>query len=115
MKNSIRLVSTVFACAAGLAVASSSIAANTEMLGDPSVPSAASRVITIKPDTRWINVARDETVTLVNASNGQSFAWHFDTPVNVLDLAGVAPADVLNGRHITAYVGESEVHDVTTD
>lgn len=54
---------------------------------------ASHRTITVKPDTKWINVTNGETVTI--AAGGKAFSWHVDTFPNrhVFDLAKIAPQD----------------------
>ncbi|HTD89202.1 MAG TPA: CzcE family metal-binding protein [Burkholderiales bacterium] len=113
MHYSTRSILSAVSLAASFTVASTAFAMGwSQDFGAPSDETSATRVITVNPDTRWVNVERDETVKIVNASNGKSFAWHFDTPAMVFDLAAVAPTDVLDGRHIQAYVeGYSEVGD----
>jgi Heavy-metal resistance protein CzcE len=110
MKTSISTIASAIAVTTGLTLASVSIAAGNDY-GSASVADAATRVITINANTRWVNVEHDETVNIVNAANGQSFVWNFDTAAMVLDLAAVAPAEVLGGRHISAYVSHNDVSD----
>ena len=65
------------------------------------------RVITISTNARWVNVNRDESIKFIDASSGKSFVWHFKTPADRVDLSKVAPAGILSGRRIDAYVGLS--------
>jgi hypothetical protein len=64
----------------------------------------AERTITIKPETKWVNVTQDETVGFIDASTGRSFAWTFDTIVRVFGLSAVAPDGILSGHRVDAYV-----------
>ena len=65
-------------------------------------------VITITPDTKWVNVTQGDAVKFVDQQTGQSFVWSFDTPgAENFDLSAVAPAGVLAGQHVQAYVGEN--------
>ena len=108
MKNSIRCISSAVSLAAGLAIATTAFAGGyVQDLGEAADAGPGARTITIKPDTKWVNVTRDETVKFVDASSGKNFAWRFDTLAMKLDLAAVAPSEVLNGRHIAAYVAYS--------
>ena len=66
------------------------------------------RVITISPTAKWVNVNRDETIKFIDASSGKSFVWYFNTPADRFDLSKVAPAGILSGRQIVAYVGVSQ-------
>jgi hypothetical protein len=70
--------------------------------GNPSTPDYADRVVTIKPDARWVNVTQDETVRFVDARSGATFTWKFDTVVRVFDLTSVAPSGILGAHHVDA-------------
>jgi hypothetical protein len=75
--------------------------------GSPGHDNVYERVITISPNARWVNVNRDETIKFIDASSGKSFVWHFKTPADRFDLSKVAPAGILSGRQIDAYIGPS--------
>ena len=77
-------------------------------LGSPSPDNIYERVITISPNAKWVNVNRDETVKFIDVSSGKSFVGHFKTPLMKFDLTKVAPAGILAGRRIDAYVGISQ-------
>ncbi len=64
-------------------------------LGEPEPVSAASRQVTIAPDTRRIDVADDETVKFVVGT--KSFAWKFDGSPDgyAFDLQRIAPPALL--------------------
>ena len=62
------------------------------------------RIITITPNTKWVNVHNGERVKFVDTGSGQSFIWNVDTFEYRLDLATVAPDRVLNGRRVLAYI-----------
>ena len=64
----------------------------------------ATRVITIAPSAKWVNITQDEIIKFIDASTGKSFAWNFDTVVRVFDLSSVAPDGILSGHHVDAYV-----------
>lgn len=69
------------------------------------------RVITVAPDAKWINVNRDETVKLVDASSGKSFVWRFDTPAMTFALSKVASSGILSGRHVDVYIAQPSSDD----
>ena len=69
------------------------------------------RVITISPNAKWVNVNRDETIKFIDASSGKSFVWSFNTRADRVDLSKVAPASILSGRRIDAYVGIGLGHE----
>jgi Heavy-metal resistance protein CzcE len=64
------------------------------------------RMITISANAKSVNVNRDESIKFVDAASGKSFVWRFNTLSSRLDLNKVAP-DVLAGRSINVYIGES--------
>src|SRR5258706_141347 len=76
-------------------------------VGSPGQENVFERVITISPNARWVNVNRDETIKFIDASSGKSFVWNFQTLADRVDLSKVAPAGILSGRRIDAYIGLS--------
>ncbi len=76
-------------------------------LGSQGHDNVFERVITISPNTKWVNVNREESVKFIDASTGKSFVWRFDTPEMRFDLSKVAPAGILSGRRVDAYIGYS--------
>lgn len=62
------------------------------------------RIITISPNTKWVNVHYGESVKFVDTGSGLSFIWNVDSSEYRLDLATVAPDRALNGRRILAYI-----------
>lgn len=109
MKSSLKILLAVAGLAGSALIGTSALAAGTPLfVGDPGDEASVQRIITIAPDTKWVNVAQDETVKFVDANSGRSFVWRFDTPTwTAFDLSIVAPAGVLNGHHLTAYVAQS--------
>ena len=104
MKSHVRSATAV-GFAAALTLASAAFAGPSQFVGEAGDPNNFDRVITVSADTKYVNVANGETVKIVNASNGQSFVWHFDTPSWAkIDLGQVAPSDALGGRHLDVYV-----------
>lgn len=73
------------------------------LLPESTAPSAATRTVTITPDTTSVRVNEFETVAF--RVNGQVFAVYFDSPnsVNNVDLRRVAPAGVLD-HPVTVYI-----------
>ena len=89
----------------GLAATFGAQAARTDLYGDPTAVSEATRTIEIKPGTKYVNVHSGEVVLFI--SNGQSFAFNFDNPqAESFDLERVAPAGMLDHK-VTAYVAPS--------
>jgi hypothetical protein len=74
-----------------------------DLLGTPAPQEAAARTILIGPDTRHVNVVRNEVIRF--NVGGKLFAWSFDGPlqVNSIDLNRVAPPGLLN-RPVIAYI-----------
>ncbi|MDB5761438.1 MAG: CzcE family metal-binding protein [Herminiimonas sp.] len=74
----------------------------TSLMGDPAPPSAANYTLVIGPDTRYVNVKRDDIVAF--NVGGKTFAWNFDDPNYwPVDLAKIAPPGVLDHK-VIAYV-----------
>lgn len=77
-------------------------------LGTPLHQGTPDRVVTIGTDAKWVNVRYDEAVKfVVPGSTGaeKSFMWRFDTlNRSVIDLHQVAPAGLLEGRAVRAYI-----------
>lgn len=80
-----------------------------DLLGDPAPPTAAGRTIPIRPDTKFVNVQGGEVVRF--DVGGQSFAWSFSGPVNLMtfDLARVAPKGMLD-HPVTAYISPNPLY-----
>jgi hypothetical protein len=97
----------VFAWTVGLAGQSALAVPVDQDFGTLSEEANAERVIKIAPDAKWVNVTEDETVKFVDETSGKSFVWRFDTIVAVFDLNRVAPADVLAGHQVKAYIAKS--------
>ena len=75
--------------------------------GGASEEQNAERVTKIAPDAKWVNVTEGETIKFIDEVSGKSFAWTFDTIVGVFDLSRVAPAGLLAGHPVKAYVATS--------
>jgi Heavy-metal resistance protein CzcE len=75
--------------------------------GEPGDALSANRVITIKPNAKWVNVSSGETVKFVDVASGKSFVWQFDMPGSTaFDLVAVAPQGVLAEKHLTVFVAQ---------
>ena len=110
MRNVIRFSTAAAAVALALTMASAASAGGygpTEDYGEMGMPDIYNRVITITPQTKWVNVNQGEDVKFVDTATGQSFVWNFDTTNPVFDLATVAPAGALGDQHVMAYVQEN--------
>ena len=111
MKHEVNLIAAVrgfiFALTLGLAGQSAFAVPVDQDFGSPGDEANAERVIKIAPDAKWVNVTEDETVKFVDEASAKSFVWRFDTIVAVFDLNRVAPADVLAGHQVKAYVAKS--------
>ena len=90
-----------------LASAAASAAVPVSLLGDRADPGQAQRTIVITPATRYVNVTEGDVVKFV--SNGNTFAWNFDSPSSVdsFQLNRVAPAGALD-HNVTAYIEPNE-------
>jgi hypothetical protein len=88
-----------------------------DFLGDPAPPTAATRTIVIKPDTKWVNVTGGETIRFV--ADNKTFAWTFNVASSIWtsDLNRLAPPGVLdhpvqvNIAPDPRYVGDGGGHD----
>lgn len=80
-----------------------------DLLGDPASPSAATRTIVIKPDTRYVNVTGGETVKFI--AGDKSFAWNFNVAETIFsfDLNQVAPPGVLD-HEVKAYIAPNPLY-----
>ena len=111
MNRLFRSGAAIFGFTAALTFTSGAVAAEYSLdqdlgsLGDDKV---FERVITISPNARWVNVNRDEIIKFIDAASGKSFVWNFKTPADKFDLSKVAPAGILSGRQVIAYVGVSQ-------
>jgi hypothetical protein len=85
-----------------------------DLLGMPVIDDSAmlesSRVITITPATRWVNVTGGDTVRFI--AGGHSFAWNFQVSpaVSVFDLQEIAPPGALP-RPVLVYVEPNPLYD----
>lgn len=101
------LGSLIFAAGLGLSGQAAVAVPVDQDFGTPVDEANVERVIKIAPGAKWVNVTEGETVKFIDEASGKSFAWRFDTIVGVFDLSRVAPAGVLAGHHVDAYVATS--------
>ena len=75
-------------------------------LGTPAEGALADRIVKLGPASRYLNVYRGDTITIV--SGEKAFTWKFDTlGTPVFELAKIAPRDFGAGQ-ITVYVDISQ-------
>ena len=108
----ISLVRAVLALTLSLTALSSIATTRLDLLGDPAPDSAAERTITIRPDTRYVNVTGGQVVKF--EAGGKTFTWNFDGPESVwaFDLNQVAPSGMLN-HVVTAYIAPNPLYRET--
>ncbi|QRX84174.1 CzcE family metal-binding protein [Glaciimonas sp. PAMC28666] len=100
----------LIAVAALVAVSASAFAGGLTkitLLGDPVADSAATRVIVIKPDTKYVNVTGGETVKFVVGD--KSFAWNFDGSSDISSFDLNRTTSVLNHK-VVAYVAPNPLY-----
>lgn len=101
---------TLPAVVLGLGAAFGAQATHTDLYGDPTAISEATRSIEITPDTTHVNVRMGEVVLFV--SRGQAFAFNFDGPrAQSFDLARVAPPGMLDHK-VVAYVAPADTNQL---
>jgi len=85
-----------------------------DLLGSPVPPAAATRVVNLTQDTRYVNVVAGDTIRFVNGSG--EFAWSFDVSpiVQTFDLSQVAPQGVL-GHELRVYVAPNPLYSERAD
>ena len=85
-----------------------------DLLGSPVQPAAATRVVNLSQDTRYVNVVAGDTIRFVNGSG--EFAWSFDVSpiVQTFDLNQVAPQGAL-GHELRVYVAPNPLYSERAD
>jgi hypothetical protein len=95
-----KLIQSLAACAISITFASGAFAMDSmshqrdsnSPLGTPAQGAQAARVIKLGPGSKYLNVYRDEVVTIVNGE--KAFTWRFDTlGTPSFELAKIAPRD----------------------
>lgn len=74
-------------------------------------PAEAPRIITIRPDTRWVNVHRLETVRFVieGSHDEPGFVRRIDGSANSFPLKEIAPSGVSGVELVRVYVAPDRV------
>jgi len=110
MKRNVLLTS--IAAAVLLSATSYSFAADSHnnLYGHASTSTAASRTVTIGPETSSVNVTNGDVVKFV--CGDKTFAWDFKTAgtVSEIDLNDIAPAGALDHR-VRVYLRRDPVTD----
>src|ERR1700716_514948 len=75
------LISTIIALMLSVSALSSMAATPVDLLGETAQAAAANRMITIAPDTKYVNVEGGQIVRF--DIGGQTFTWDFDGPDSV--------------------------------
>lgn len=93
----------------GLICAGAQAAQQQSDYGSAAPASAAGKMLTITPQTKWVNVDNGETVTFVNGS--KMFTWNFRTlrEEQDLPLAAIAPAG-FNAGNVEVYVARDPLY-----
>jgi hypothetical protein len=110
--KTVSLVPAFLAFTLSLTACSSIATTDLDLLGDPAPDSAAERTITIRPDTRYVNVQGGQVVKF--DVGGKAFTWHFDGPDTVwaFDLNQVAPSGMLD-HVVRAYISPNPLYRET--
>jgi hypothetical protein len=94
--------------AAALATALSGAAYSQERFGKDtllgeSIPAdgQVDKVVKVDANTRWVNVVQNENVKFIVGS--KTFAWHFQSLRNSINLKDIAPAGTVD-RNIIVYL-----------
>ena len=79
------------------------IGAAQDRYGETAKPNGNSRRVTVNPNTTFVDVKAEETVTF--NINGKSFTWKFDgvTTKSNFELGKISPAGILD-HQVTVYV-----------
>jgi len=72
------------------------------LMGDPvSADAPVDKVVKVDANTRWVNVVQNENVKFIVGS--KTFAWHFQSLRNSINLKDIAPAGTVD-RNIIVYL-----------
>ena len=104
----VALAATLTACA------SAPINPRADLLGMQAPPGAATRTVTLTPETRSVRVTGGDVVRFVGA--GSEFGWAFNVgpTVSVFALNGVAPPGML-AREVLVYVEPDPRYHIRAD
>jgi hypothetical protein len=95
-------------------LSASAVTPRADLLGSPVPPHAATHVMNISQDTRYVNVIAGDTIRFINGSG--EFAWNFNVNpiVQTFDLNQVAPQGLL-GHELRVYVAPSPLYSERAD
>ena len=96
----IMVAGTAVMLAAGTAAAQYS---PNDVPGAPGQENVYTREITVRPDTKYLNVHGDEVIKFVDSASGRSFVWNFNTLADRISMSRIAPPGMFSGSNIVIY------------
>ena len=99
-------IGTIMAVSAAVMLAAGTAAAQyspSDAPGAPGQENVYTRVITVRPDTKYLNVFGDEVIKFVDSETGKSFVWNFNVLVDRINMSKIAPAEMFSGSNIVIY------------
>ncbi|MGB7196603.1 MAG: CzcE family metal-binding protein [Collimonas pratensis] len=102
------LIPALLALTLSVSTASSMAADNHSLLGEAATTAATSRVITITPDTKYVNVQGGQSIQF--NTGGSTFGWTFNGPAKSFELNRVAPAGLLD-HPVRIYVSPNPLYN----
>jgi len=75
--------------------------------GTPGQDNVYNRVISIQPNTRYVNASGEEIIKFIDSTTGRSFVWNFNTTAFTVNLSKIAPAGAFAGRNLVIYLAPS--------
>ncbi len=99
-------IGTIMAVGAAIMLAAGTAAAqysSNDAPGTPGQENVYHRVITVRPDTKNLNVHGDEIIKFVESATGRSFVWNFNTLADRISMSRIAPAEMFSGSNIVIY------------
>jgi hypothetical protein len=104
-------IAAVMPALSGIAAHAAYLPSSFRDFGQPVTDGKYNRVVKITPATHSVGIYRDEKVKFVDEKTGKSFVWNFNTANSEnFPLADIAPADVLKGQNVQAYVWAVPAH-----
>ncbi len=99
-----KLIQSLAAVTIAVSFASGAFAMGNDPLGTSAQGALAARVVKLDAGSNYLNVQRNETVTIVRSAN--AFTWRFDTlGAPSFELAKIAPQG-FDAGHVRVYVAE---------
>lgn len=102
------LIPTLLALTLSVSAVSSMAAVNRGLLGETATTATTSRVMTITPNTKYVNVQGGQAIQF-NTGSG-TFAWTFDGSAKSFELNRVAPAGLLD-HQVRVYVSPNPLYN----